>query len=200
MTALIWILAVLIALILLFSAQVSVHVFYDSAADGASVKIRYLFFSYRIKSSEPGEAKEKAPGKKKPDKAKKIIRDFKSLWSMAKEILKKLGPGVVIKKLTVEICIGGEDAAQAAIRFGELNAAVFTGAAVLDQLAPIKKREIHIAPDFYHPDLTARFELSAGVRLYRLIWAGLFGAFRFIAAKKEARSRAPRAAGGQKNI
>lgn len=194
MTAVLWILAVLILLGLLMASHIRLTVFYDGPTGRMDARVRYLFFYYRMKPTRERKDKEKPAGGINPEKVRKVLKDFGNIFSMVKEIFRKIGPGIVIKKLKIGITIGGDDAAEAAVRFGEANAVVFTGVSALGQLARIKKRDIRIVPDFYHPVMTARLEFSAGVRLFRIVLAGGCGVLKYLAVKKARHAHVPRPA------
>ena len=174
-----WILGILAALILLLCLlRVGVEMRYQAKVLTLDVRIGLL----RLHILPHKESKEEEPKReKKPKQAKKQaqksgekkkptlgdIRDLAhTLWPPLKQALRKTRRGIRIHPLTVSATVGGrEDPASAAQLYGELQAVVWGGMPVLEQLLVIPDPHIHIGIDFDTEewDISANAGLSARV-------------------------------------
>ncbi len=124
---------------------------------------------------------EKKPGKKSGGKLTlmDIFELVKLVWDSLGKPLKRLLKATRISGFWLRIKVGGEDAAQAAIRFGAVNMAAGNALAFLDGCFTLKKPDFRIDCDFmseettYECDLTARLTLIAALAF--LFW--LLGRF-----------------------
>lgn len=119
-----------------------------------------LVIPYPIRLSFPKEKKEKKEetdkkDKKRKKKKKKSKKKFPYL-DFAKKVIPSLPRMVkylfrhtIIVKLNFNMVISGSDAADTAIKYGNMNAIVYGLIALAENIITIKPKEIHIIPDFY---------------------------------------------------
>ncbi len=160
-TALLVLLIVLAAIALLFlllCCPLFVNISY--VGQKTQVYLRYLFIKIRLYPQKKSKKKKKNKNEKKErtsdksavpkksddaffDKAQKIV----SLISSGGRVL-----GLVLSmhnaKFNLSIKVGGEDAAEIAIKCGRLSAFFHSAAAVISNAVNIRSREISIYPDY----------------------------------------------------
>ena len=96
------------------------------------------------------------------------------LWELFKGIINKfvkLLRRISFKKIELTITVSGEDAAQTAIRYGELSAAVYPVFSLLDTASNVQIKTINLYADFNaeHAKLNVDFSLHVQARLLFLI-------------------------------
>ena len=165
-----WILLGLIVLIfLLLCIPVRFNLNYNGEA---TVSMRYLFFKYRVlpaPEKKPKPKKEKKPSEKKSEeKAKEkkpnpLLRQVKKykeaeglsgLLTLAKDLLKatgtrfeKLLKHIKLKDFDLSVLVGGKDAAEIAILYGEVCAGVYPAVSVLLGLTNCKSPHGRVSVD-----------------------------------------------------
>lgn len=181
-----WILGILALLILLLCwTRAGVLVTLEDAVR-VDVKLGWL----RIQIV-PG--KKKATKAKKPKKAteknaegKEKKRSFsKPAFADIQDALKTLGPplkkalgrtrrGIRIDPLRLSLAIGGrEDPAAAAKLYGEINAAVWAGMPMLEQMLDIPDARIHTETDFDMEETRAEGTLGVTLRIGTVLVIGV---------------------------
>lgn len=165
MTALIVVLAIALFFTFVFSMPA---VFYIDYKEELYVSVRYLFVKFRLIPESPSKKKkpEKIPQNEPEDKDNESA--IKKLKDTAKksgpggfveilvEIAKALGKGIrgvanhiVIYKLDIEIKCSCEDAAQTAINYGHMSAAVYPALSlILGEVKKCKSKNVQISPDY----------------------------------------------------
>lgn len=164
MQALLITLAVLavLALLLLSSAVLTVRL-----DENFTLYIRYLFIRIRLYPQKEQRAKKKDAGgqtkKEKADKPKKpnpfqrlveekgFLEAVGQLCEIAKEAMARLSQllrHVRICPFRLEITAGGEDAAETALIYGGICAAVYPVLGTLCSLSHVRRFETDIHPDF----------------------------------------------------
>jgi hypothetical protein len=151
MTVLLCILAAL-ALILLIPVRVAVR-----ADPALGVAVRYLFWTGVVlpaaeKPAAPKKAKKKPPVEKKK---KPLRQQLDRYLPILQDLLPRcLGPvrrllrRTAVARLELAVTVAGADAADTAVAFGRMNAAVYTAVAALDRIVTLQVRRIDITPDF----------------------------------------------------
>ena len=150
--------------------------------DGFEVGVRYLFLRFPWKSEEkpsPQEQDQKQVAEEEssssgPTFLQKLkamlrregLREFlRTLQELAKDAAtasKKILRRLRLKRFDLYICLGGEeDAAQAAINYGEVCSVAYGACGVLFGLLPCKKRRVTVDLDYHSRE--DRVEFSGAV-------------------------------------
>ena len=189
---------IVLLLILLLCCPITLRL---SFLNGFSVRLKYLFLSFQLLPQ-----KEKSTGKKKhadrkkkqeesettleklrrltgEDSAAGLFDFLRELAVLAAGSLKKLFRHLVIADFSLDVSVGGEDAAETALTYGKLCAVIYPAVSVLVSQAKTKHYGVSVFPDFSegaqtkaHMEAKLRikpvFLLSAGIGfLAKLVWA-----------------------------
>ncbi len=76
--------------------------------------------------------------------------------------------GIKIRLMRIELRIGGEDAAAAAIRFGEVCAVLYPLLSVIGCHLRIQKRDVQVRPDFEGQGTAALLDIRCSISLWRV--------------------------------
>lgn len=174
-------------------------------ADNFLLKLRVLGIPITVFSSK--EKPEEDKKKKKPKKAKKKKHDtekekkgkfskikgilkrkgvsglldfFKELMGVATGTGKKMFSHLMIYQLAVDITISNEDAAKAAIQYGQACAVVYPAMSVVTSVAKCQKSHVCVIANFDDKKPKAEFCLKASIRPFFILTAGISGFIRFI--------------------
>jgi hypothetical protein len=148
-----------------------------------SFTVKWLFLKFVVyppkpKKEKPEEKKEKPKEEKKKEKTKKsnpfldfyhnqgvsgVLELISSAVSAVKGMFRRLFKAVVIRDLSIFMRISGEDAAQTAIAYGKVCAAVFPAIGAVSSVVKIKNRDVRIEPDFQGEQPKRRFSVVAAV-------------------------------------
>ena len=198
-----WIIAASIVLFfaLLLAGRVSVFFDYNN---GLALKIKYLCFTVvklpkkkkkpkkpkkvKEKKAKKDKAEEEKDEKKKPEKKKFDIKsltfdDYIDLLKMALsgvgKPLKKLFKSIKFSHMSINIVVGGSDAAKTAIKFGAINYAAGNALGLLDSFFTLKPLDdMNITADFQSEKTL--YDIYFEVRL--TLFAALAAGFRLIGA------------------
>lgn len=130
-------------------------------------------------SSAGAKSTDKAPekGTKKPAKSAKsaksggkltlkdIFELVKLVWDSLSTPLKRLLKATRIYGFQLQIVVGGDDAAQTAIKFGGVNMAAGSALAFLDGCFTLKEPDLNITCDFMSEETTAECVFTAKLTL-----------------------------------
>lgn len=187
-------------LLLLNLSRVTCSVRFD---ESFFLRVGYLFFHYTVFPRPPekekkGEETEQAAEKEAPvglwAKLRGLLErcglsGFLSVLqetaSAASGTAKKLFAHFHVDRFLLTISVGGSDAAQTAVEYGAVCAAVGTAAGAILSQVKCKKWSITIDPDFSGRDGSVRFEMKAGIRLIFLLIAAVYGLVRFVRISKK---------------
>ena len=150
--------AILLLLALLLTVPVRLYV---NSAPELTITVKYFWFKKGILPKGEKRAKKKAPDGNKPQKKKKE-REQRKLSYTLQEVLdllqtlhRRTSPAVrrllrrtSLAKFRLRMIVAGQDAADTAIRFGKLNAQVFTAVALVKGIIRLKADQIEILPGF----------------------------------------------------
>lgn len=186
MTALYILFGLIAVILLVLSIPVHALVRYG---DEMELDLRYLFWKFHIlptpeKPEEPEEEKQEEPekkpkktGEKKPnpvvEKFKKYLKaeGFGGFMNLIGTFLKLTGTTAVriIKKFRIHdfdlyLMVGGGDAAEAAILYGKVCAAVYPASEVLFRLVKCKKRRLSIDLSYSVPAPYVKLEADVSIR------------------------------------
>ena len=174
---------ILLLIFLLTLVPVRLEVSYQTEFEA---KLRYLFFSFPLSPSEgvdevapaPEKAEEK-PGAGILDKLKRIFRQ-EGFWGFLNALAdfiklltdssRRLLSHAKLKAFDLYLCLGGEeDAADAAILYGEVSAAVYSACAALFSLKKCRKKGVSVDLDYRTKDNTVQFSAKATLRPFHAI-------------------------------
>ena len=98
-----------------------------------------------------------------------VLDIIKSVWLPFKDLMKRGR----ITALSIDITVGGEDAAETAVLYGKISAFVYGGLAALRNLMTVKVNRVAITCNFLqdHTEQTVFFKVK--IRILSAIWAGL---------------------------
>ncbi len=193
MTALYIIGGILLLLVLLLSSPISLRFYYHETLLCVlrvwGVPIRLLPRGHKESATEKVAVKEQ----KKPSTVLSRLQDaFKQdgvaatlswLGEVAKLLTSSVGKvlcGIKIRLMRIELRIGGEDAAAAAIRFGQVCAVLYPVLSVIGCHLRIQKREVVVRPDFEEQGTAALLDIRCSVSLWRVCGTLLATFARFI--------------------
>ena len=190
-----WILAVAVLMaVLLLRTRVGVGAAFGGGALRLDVKIGLL--RARILPAKPKKprakraAEKKKPPRKEPEAGKETpkrglsftLEDGKdalrTLFPALRRTLGRVRRGIRIKPLRLSLVLGGqEDPAASAQRLGELQAAVWAGMPLLEELLDIRDPHVHTSVDFSAAETAAEGEIGVTFRIGTLLAAGFGLAF-----------------------
>lgn len=186
-----WVLlGILLFVLFLLLLPVHTRVRFDGAlqvwAGLGPVSLR--IFPLKPKKDKPKKEKTQgADNKKKPTKPKKkltleIIFDFIQLGLEALGTLKRQ---LVLSNLTVHLKVASKDAANTALLYGRVAAAVSALYPVLDRNLRIKKTDIAVDADFEGTETVVLADLTLAVCPLRLILASIVLLIHFLKIRKK---------------
>ena len=149
---------------------------------------------------KPKKPKEPKPPKEKPAGKKPL--EFSEQLGLIVDLLASLkgAAGMVVRnfklyKIRLFLVVAGEDAAETAIRYGRVNAAVYGAYAAAKNFLRIGRPEIEIRPDFISGEALVDFEARGRLVPLVAVWAGLRAGLTFLKKtlrrRREAKEQAP---------
>ena len=152
--------------------RVKLFVTYDC---GFIFKLKYIFFSFRIKSLEEGKTKKHKAEKKGAlvNDILSVIKNFNKFFEVSKQTFNKLVERLRVDRLKIKLIICEEDAAKTAIRYGEACIVIYTAVAFISSKVDLKKHEIEIKPLFFEGSSEVLFDCLVSIRLGSLMWVAL---------------------------
>lgn len=192
MTALLIVLGVLLFLFILLLIPLRLSVWYDLEM---TVFVRYLFLKWQLvpePEKKPKKEKKtaKAPEHKKEpakprsllDKVKDVLRaeGFQGFMRLVKDFLQMTGGTLkeLLKRASLRhfdlyVMTGGEDAAEAAILYGQTSAAVYAAAEVLFTLTKCRDRRVTVDLDYSIKSPYVKLAAEGGIRPLFLLYFGV---------------------------
>lgn len=215
--------SILLLLGILLSLSITFRVQYD---DDLTITVGVGKFRYTL---VPVSQKEETDVKKDSKKVKKGIQkeqkkvnpkakkkvekgDVKEMVFLALDMLKsvlmpmrKLLSRVRITALSVDITVGGEDAAETAVLYGKISALVYGGLATLRNLMTVKVGRVAINCNFLQDHIDQKVFFKIKVRVLFAVWAVLRMACRLLVhtfrrAKKNAADKKEESQNGPENV
>lgn len=184
----VWILGILAAAVIaLCLVPVGVRVRLTGRDAEADLRLAWLRIRLYPQPPEKAEKKPKKNGKpaeKKPKAAKRrpalrftradVLDAVRTLWPPLKRALERTRRGIRISPLNLTVTLGGaEDPAEAAVRYGKVQAAVWTGMPVLETLVEVRDPYVGVRIDFNAPETRAEGTLGVSARIGTLLGAAL---------------------------
>lgn len=192
-----WILGILAAIVVAL-CLVPVGVRVRLTGRDAEVDLRLAWLSIRLYPQPPEKAeKEKKPSKnakpaeqqpkpaeQKPKPAKPrpalhvsradVLDAIRTLWPPLKRALERTRRGIRVSPMELRITLAGaEDPAEAAVRYGKVQAAVWTGMPVLENLLEIRDPYVGVRIDFNAQETRAEGTIGVSARIGTLLRAAL---------------------------
>ncbi len=96
-----------------------------------------------------------------------VMSFFAKLIHLLKTTLASLAKFITIRKLSLCVRVGGEEADETAVRYGQLSAALSASLTVLAKLVRVRKPLVRVVPDFTRE--------QTDVRLRMIVWVWPFG-------------------------
>ena len=182
---------ILLCLFLLFLCPVTLRFRYDGTPHA---KIRYLFFFYTLPLDKP-QKKKKEKKKKAPSAPSQEESQEKKKGSFGKMVEQKGLVGAVsevadvlrlllqkaarllsharVPRFSLTARIGGEDAAQAAINFGGVCAAVYPLLGFASALMRFRSPHLDLRPDYESKDWSASADITLRIALFWIPAVGI---------------------------
>lgn len=196
-----WILGILAAAVIAL-CLVPVGVRVRLTGRDAEVDLRLAWVSIRLYPQPPEKAEKKPnknakPAEKKPAKQRPalnftradVLDAVRTLWPPLKRALERTRRGIRISPLDLTVTLGGaEDPAEAAVRYGQVQAAVWTGMPALETLVEVRDPYVGVRIDFDAPETRAEGTLGVSARIGTLLGAALgvgIPALRWLSQKKK---------------
>ena len=203
-----FVLAVLV-LILLLLGQVRVGGRAEFSAEGFFLWIRLGRFKLKILPAGPKEEKigkpkkpkkEKEPKKPKkekpptplPEKIGGALEYAQALLPVALEAAKGMWRGLRVDVLELELTAGGSDPADAAMLYGQANAALGALWIPLTRAFHVKDGTARVKLDFDAPGTTVYGQAALSVKIGTLVWIGLGAGWKALFGALAARKRLKR--------
>ena len=173
---------VILAVAALLPAKIKVRIGYIEEEFILSFKL--LFFVFTVSPENKRKKKKKAKKKEKEKKERPAKKEkdnfFRSHTSdfgvfdyieLIGIVIEKFVAKIYFDKLEAEIRVAGDDAAQTALNFGRLNAAIYPIAGLINGHKRIKKLHIGITPDFTTTKSVYNAEAIAYIRIFDVLAA-----------------------------
>ena len=201
-----FVLAVLV-LILLLLGQVRVGGRAEFSAEGFFLWIRLGRFKLKILPAGPKEEKPKKPKKQKkelkepkkekpptplPEKIGGALEYAQALLPVALEAAKGMWRGLRVDVLELELTAGGSDPADAAMLYGQANAALGALWHPLTRAFHVKDGTARVKLDFDAPGTTLYGQAALSIKIGTLVWIGLGAGWKALFGALAARKRLKR--------
>ncbi len=153
-----------------------------------AAQVRFLFFRFTLcpRPQKPEKEEEAQEKPKEESRLKRLLRakglpGFLSVFTGAAKIAagtaKRLFRHLTVGEFSLWISVAGEDAAQAALRYARVCAAVGTSAGLFFGNVRCGDRTIRISPDFRSSQSRVLFRADLSIRLMFLLSAALYALF-----------------------
>lgn len=181
----------LIVLFLIGQIRIGAEVRYGQ--DGAQVQVRAGVFRITMFPRKPAEQKKKSlksekktgkvktvqkqSGKDKKDGKKLTVDQIfdlaKQFVPLALEAAGCLWSKLVMDILEISIVIGGNDPADAALSYGQVNAALGAVWKPLNEAFHVRNGRGHVEVDFDHPNTTLYVRAALSIKIGQALWLGI---------------------------
>ena len=173
---------VILAVAALLPAKIKVRIGYIEEEFILSFKLLFFVFTVSPENKKKKKKKAKEKEKEKKERPAKKEKDnfFRSHTSdfgvfdyieLIGIVIEKFVAKIYFDKLEAEIRVAGDDAAQTALNFGRLNAAIYPIAGLINGHKRIKKLHIGITPDFTTTKSVYNAEAIAYIRIFDVLAA-----------------------------
>ena len=122
----------------------------------------------------PTTAKRKPPTEKRvPPQRKKTPISVKAMLPTLGKMLVRLGQALKINRLAIRLRLTSDDAAQLAVRYGQIHTALGLLAPLLQKKLPANRGEVEIRPDFESHETSFDFALECSLRVRKILAIGM---------------------------
>lgn len=111
-----------------------------------------------------------------------VLSFFKRLLAIATGALRGIIRFVTVRRLSLCVRVGGEEADQIAKTYGTISAALFPTLAALSKVLRIRKQRVLVQPDFLSDSMLVRMRMILWVWPFGVAGAAIGAFFKFIAA------------------
>lgn len=133
----------------------------------------------KVEKTEQPE--EKQPQKQEKPKEKLDFDLIMNMISSGGKGLRVLVRHLNVRFLSLHIVAGNEDAAECALLYGKISAAVYTGLAVAENIVSIRKRDISLRCDFDAKQTRVEAQTQLSIRVIFVLEAACCMLLRFVA-------------------
>lgn len=173
---------VILAVAALLPAKIKVRIGYIEEEFILSFKLLFFVFTVSPENKKKKKKKAKKKEKEKKERPAKKEKDnfFRSHTSdfgvfdyieLIGIVIEKFVAKIYFDKLEAEIRVAGDDAAQTALNFGRLNAAIYPIAGLINGHKRIKELHIGITPDFTTTKSVYNAEAIAYIKIFDVLAA-----------------------------
>ncbi len=110
-----------------------------------------------------------------------VMSFFGKLAELLKTTFASLARFITIRKLALCVRVGGEEADETAVRYGQISAALSASLTVLSQLVRVKKPIVRVIPDFTAEQTEVRMRMTVWVWPFGVVGIGIAAACKFLA-------------------
>lgn len=141
------------------------------------------------KKKKESSKEEKPPKEKQKKTLQEWLRLIRLFAQSGGRLARRFWKGFRIDHLTLQMAIAGGDAAQTAIAYGKINAAVYSAYSVIEQVITLRKTDIRIVPDFLseqsRTEISGELFFRVGTLLAALFSGGIFLLKGFLSEKQQ---------------
>ncbi len=137
------------------------------------------------KPSKAAELKQELDRSFREDGVGATLRYLGELASMASQALGRLLRAVTVDRLRLEMRVAAADAADTAVRYGEVCAVLYPTLAVLERAMRVRQREVRVEPGFLAEDSAVFADIRLHIWVYRAAGAAIALLWRYLTMNKE---------------
>lgn len=194
---------ILAALAVLIAAVLLVPIYARVRYDGTlTVQVRVWGIPITLLPGDEGDTPPPpAATEKKPSKAselkRELTRSFREdgvgatlhylgeLGAMASRAVGRLLRSVTVDSLRLEMRISAPDAADTAVRYGQVCAVLYPTLALVERAVRVRRREVRIEPNFLAESSAAFADVRLHIWVYRAAGAAIALLWRYLTMNKE---------------
>lgn len=185
---------------LLLCCSIVLHVRYDDTLgeqmeDKLLLTVGFAGFHYPLypvrehpKKRKKKKAKRSSSSKAKPQPAKKKEKgNVNETIELIVELLYAMGKPLRVamrrlrfRQVSIEVMVGGDDAAEIAVNYGKISALVYGGMAALRNALNIRVKRIAVSCHFLQPETAERISFCLKIRLAAIMAAAFCIAGRYL--------------------
>ncbi len=141
--------------------------------------------SPRKKASRAAELKRELSRSFREDGVGATLRYLGELASMASRAVGRLLRAVTVDRLRLEMQISAADAADTAVRYGEVCAVLYPTLAVIERVMRVRRREVRVEPNFLAENSAVFADVRLHIWVYRAAGAAIALLWRYLTMNKE---------------
>ena len=139
----------------------------------------------RKKTSKTAELKRELSRSFHEDGVGATLRYLGELASMASQAIGRLLRSVTVDRLRLEMRISAVDAADTAVRYGEVCAVLYPALAVVERAMRVRRREVRVEPGFLADGSAVFADIRLHIWVYRAAGAAIALLWRYLTMNKE---------------